>query len=77
MKFLIMQFSPTSCHFISLLSKYSHIKATARLKHIHNATTNLKDRNILCKFAMSHSSLLSLMKKIHNYVFKQQFILVL
>jgi hypothetical protein len=23
-KFLIMQFSPTSCHFISLWSKYSH-----------------------------------------------------
>jgi hypothetical protein len=34
MKLLIMQFSPTSCHFISLWSKYSpqhHIKVNQSL----------------------------------------------
>jgi hypothetical protein len=41
MKLFIMQFSPTSCHFIPLMSKYSQHPA---LRHTHCSSLNVRDQ---------------------------------
>jgi hypothetical protein len=52
MKLLVMQFSPTSCHFISLRSKYSPQRPVP--KH-HHSCSSLECKLLLCTCSLFFS----------------------
>jgi hypothetical protein len=58
MKFLIIQLSPTSCHFISLRSKYTNLYLSILLYYFtynNTITVTMQLNNLICMFSFPFS----------------------